>query len=386
MKTKPKFLLTALLAITSALAGGDHGEEEPNGLVILDAEQSAALHLGSYRIQVGSLQDVLEYPVELQFDPNHVAHLTPRVSGVVSQVRFGLGDRVKKGAVLAVLESRELGLAGSTYLAALSHQTLREKTYAREKRLWEKKISAEQDYLEADTALQEARIKTEMARQTLLALGLSANDLTRLGTSSSSLNRYEMIAPFDGVITAQHMTLGELLKDESKALILVDPARVWAMARIYERDIRKVTPGRKALITIQAFPGETFSGDIDYVGHQVDEESRTVAARVVLPNPEGKLRAGMFGNLALFVEEGSKSEEGFLLPHTALQRSEGGFVAFKQLAAGRFQQVHVQLLAKGKDFVQVVGPLSPGDRVATGDTFVLKALAAKDEMGGGHAH
>ncbi len=162
------------------------------------------------------------------------------------------------------------------------------------------------------------------------------------------------------------------------------PSRVWAMARIYERDIRKIKPGQKAVLTINAFPGETFTGDIDYVGSQLDEKTRTVDARVVLPNPGNKLRAGMFGKITLFVEQSLKSKDTFLLPQAALQRSKDDFVVFKEKGDGRFEQVTVQLVARAGEFAEVTGDLTLGDHIATGDTFILKSLAAKEELGGEH--
>lgn len=360
---------------------------ERRGLVVLDPEQFAELNLGSYEVRRGTLQDTKEYPVEIQFDPNRVAHLTPRVAGVVSEVRFGVGDRVEQGVTLAVLESRELGRAKSVYLAALARQGLGEKTYAREKRLWEKKISAEQDYLVAEKELQETRIEARMARESLLAMGVSEATLRQTEQNpAEGLNSYEMVAPFDGIITEQHITLGELLKDSSKAFVVVAPETVWAMARVYERDIGKIEPGLKAAITINAFPGETFSGDIDYVASQLDPETRTVVARVVLPNPKGRLRAGMFGKINLYFNQKQTVSDSFLVPHAALQRSKDGFVVFKEVGEGRFEQKTVRLVAKAADFAEVTGDLKLGDKLATGDIFILKSQAEKAAMGGGLSH
>jgi len=380
--------LTGSILILAAISAGSRAEDkhEEHHLVKVSAEQLASLNLGHYLVQRGSLKDTMEYPVEIHFDPNRVAHLTPRVSGVVSQVRFGLGDRVKKGDILATLESRELGMANSAYLAGLSRQRLREKTFAREKRLWERKISAEQDYLAAELELQESRIETEMARQALLALGITEDSLKQLAENKNALNRYAMVAPFDGIIIKQHITLGEVLKDSSKAFVMIDSDRVWAMAQIFERDIRRIKPGQRTAITISAFPGETFVGEIDYVGSQLDEASRTVVARVILSSPENKLRAGMFGRLTLFVEQDLKMSDTFLLPRAALQRSHDGFVVFKQEGEGVYEQVKVQLVSEAKDFAEVIGELSLGDIIATGDTFILKSLADKEALGGSHAH
>ncbi len=117
--------LLFLLFISSAgLWAEDEAEHEEHHIVKVTAEQLASLNLGHYEVQRGSLKDTMEYPVEIHFDPNRVAHLTPRVSGVVSEVRFGLGDRVKKGDVLAILESRELGMAKSAFPVSARHKDI----------------------------------------------------------------------------------------------------------------------------------------------------------------------------------------------------------------------------------------------------------------------
>ena len=405
MKIK-NILFSGILLFTYGIAGrqtalGSQGHEETgpkdksqkdadhheDGIVALDPEQLDQLKLGSHVVRRGALQDTSEYPVVIKFDPNRVAHLSPRVSGVVREVRFGVGDQVKKGLILAVLESRELGMAKSLYLATLARQGLGEKTYAREKRLWEKKISAEQDYLIAEKELQETRIEARMAKGALLAMGVSETVIQALEQNTShSFTNYQMAAPFDGVITEQHITLGELLKDSSKAFVVVDPKTVWAMAQIFERDIRDIKKGLKASVSINALPGQTFEGEIDYVASHLDEETRTVAARVVLANPEGILRAGMFGKMTLFFERSLKMSDSFLLPRAAMQRTKNGYVVFKRIGEGRFEQKTVTLVAKGGDFAEVIGDLNLGDTLATGDLFILKSRAEKDALGGGHSH
>jgi membrane fusion protein, heavy metal efflux system len=148
-----------------------------------------------------ALSTVLALPGEIQLNPRRVAHVVPRVEGVVVEVRKELGDTVKRGEVLAVLESRELAELKSQYLVALRRLDLARATFAREERLWKEKISAEQDYLVAKKERAEAKILEETAAQKLLALSIAKAELHAIASgAATAFSRYELQAPFEGEV------------------------------------------------------------------------------------------------------------------------------------------------------------------------------------------
>ena len=148
--------------------------------ILLSENQIRALGIGLAKAGQGNLKTVLTLPGEIILNDDRVALVTPYVSGYVSEIRKRQGDPVRKGEVMAVLESRELADAGTAYLAAREWVALAEKTFIREESLWRKKISPEQDYLESKMALSAARIEARSARQKLMALGLSKASVDRL--------------------------------------------------------------------------------------------------------------------------------------------------------------------------------------------------------------
>lgn len=392
-----KYLATWMMGVWCAVAfagtGHGHGAQEEHDdheaharVVKLEAAQLATLNLPSVAAVEGRLTDSLSFPAEVQFDPTRVAHLTPRVSGIVKEVFFRLGDQVRQGDVLAILESRELGLAKSEYLAAMARQVLREKTHAREEGLWKKGISAEQEYLEAAQALEESRIEVRQARQALFSLGVETEHLAKLAkTDEYLLNRYAMKMPFEGTIIEQHITLGEILQMDRPPFVVADTDRMWVLARVNERDLGKVRKGQLAHVRLDAFPDESFSAKIDYVGSSLDRDTRTATARLVLKNRQGKLKAGMFGQVRVMVPN-ERESGALLLPKGALQRMEDSHVVFKQLEEGHYEMVSVTVVASSEDYVEVSGELKSGDLVATGDTFILKSVAGREAMGEGHSH
>ena len=362
----------------------EHGHEE--GVIHIDSARLATLNLTSAVIHRGTVTTTIALPAEVQFDPDRVAHIVPRVAGIVREVQAGIGDIVTEGELLAVLDSRELAEAKSTYLAALAMRDLAQATYQREARLYEQEISSEQDYLEAKQAYEETGIKVRTAQQNLHALGLSAATINQLGSEAEgALTRYEIRAPFGATVVERHITQGETIGLDDQVYFLAQLDPVWVMGRASERDIRKIKIGQRALIHLDALPGEEFEGRVDYVGSMLDPKSRTAEVRVVLPNPEQDLRAGMFGRMTIFLDE-HEHAEAMLVPLDAVQRTETGDVVYRIRAEGEYEVVAVEVLHASEDFAEVQGALAEGDVVAAGDTFVLKSEAGKEEMGGGHSH
>ena len=133
----------------------------------------------------GLVENSTELPGEVQVNGDRMAHVAPRVSGVVKEVFASLGDSVRGGQVLAVLESRELADSKADFLASSERLKLADATFRREERLWDEKISSEQDYLDARRGLAEARIARRAAEQKLHALGFSSSDLEGFRTSTT---------------------------------------------------------------------------------------------------------------------------------------------------------------------------------------------------------
>src|SRR5690606_4859989 len=148
----------------------------------------------------------LQLPGEITLNQDRTSHIVPRVRGVVESVSVELGQEVKEGQVLAVIASSDLSDLRSELLAAEKRLALAKNLFAREKQLWEEKISAERDYLQAQQDLREAEVAYGNARQKLQALGAVA-------TNKNGLNLYEVRAPFNGTIVEKHIVRGEAIEE-----------------------------------------------------------------------------------------------------------------------------------------------------------------------------
>jgi len=323
--------------------------------------------------QGGRLPRSLTLPGTITLNTDRLVHLVPRLSGVVRDVRKHLGDAVRAGDILAIIDSRELADAKAAYLAASARVALTEENFGREKDLWEKKISAAQDYLTARQALAEARIELRAAKHKLSALGISEAGLQQLASQlDTPLTRYEIVAPSAGTIIETYLTMGELLKDDTEAFRVADLSTVWVHCHVTPSALPLIRTGQRVTITANSSMPEA-TGTINYIGLLVSEETRTVVTRVVLPNPDGRWRPGLFVTAAITIGE---AVVPLLIPKTALQTLDGQPSVFVQTAEG-FVPRPVTLGQSNETHVEIIAGLQPGEPYAVTQTFLLKAELGK---------
>ena len=289
-----------------------HGHEEEQ-MVRLSAAKAQQLGIEVAVARAGSVQTSLTLPGTIALNADRRVHVVSRIPGIVQEIRKQLGDAVRAGEVMAVIDSRELADTKAAYLAARERVTLAETTFAREKDLWEKKISPEEDYLKAKQALAEVRIELQVAAQKLRALGFSEAFVQQLaGRANASLTRYEVVAPFAGTVIEKHIAVGEMLKDDTEAFVVADLSTVWVDLNLSTKDLALVRKGQRVVIaattTMQA------EGTVSYISPVVSDETRTVLTRVVLPNPDGRWRPGLFVTATLTA---SDTPVAVLVPKTA---------------------------------------------------------------------
>ena len=323
------------------------------------------------------IRSALQLSGEIQFNQDRVAHVVPRLAGVVVRSAKNLGDEVQKGEVLAVLESQTLADLKSEHLATSKRLELANTTFEREKRLWQDKISAEQDYLASRHALVEAEIAHGSVQQKLFALGLTYEAVMRGG--ADGLTRYEIRAPLDGVVIEKHLALGEAVKEDASIFTIADLSTVWAEMTVYPKDLNSVKLGQKVTVRVTALNAEA-RGRVAYVGSLVGEQTRSAKARVTLPNPERSWRPGLFVTVDLVRDE---TEVPVAVPLDAVQS-----VGDRKVVFGRYGEYFelrpVELGRSDGKWVEVMTGLPAGTAYAASRSFILKADLGK--AGAAHEH
>ena len=389
-KQSPVLLCTALAGVVllAAAQAQEHtdtrageGEAHEEEIVRLSAAELREFGVEVRRAEGGSLEVYLTLPGEVVPDPDRIAHVVPRVPGVARQVHHAIGDVVRAGDTLAVLDSRELSQMKSQYLVARERTALAQSTFEREENLWRDKVSSERAYLTARQGLAEERIEMRAAKQTLHAIGFSDNyieDLTfRVDTSFLS---YPMRAPFGGVIVEKHLALGEFVGAEESAFVVADLSVVWVELSVYQKDLPRVRVGQRVRV-VDTQAGTEAEGRISYISPILGEETRTGTARLVLAN-DGAWRPGLFIEGGVVVD--SRPVE-VMVPKGALQTFEGRTVVFAQTEKG-FEPIPVELGLENDTHVELLTGLATGQRYAATGSFILKAQLEKSSFASGHQH
>lgn len=343
--------------------GGDTHDDED--VVTLSDAQAASAGIVLDTVKPAHIFTMLTLPGEIRFNQDRTAHIVPRVDGIVEAVTVDLGQQVKKGQVLAVLASTGVSELRSDALAAQKRLSMAKTIYAREKELWEDKISAEQDYLQAQQDLQEAEIAAQNTTQKLHALGAATS-------AKGGLNRYELRAPFDGMIVERHLSLGESVQANANVMTLADLSSVWAEIVVSAKDLGTVKVGSSVTVKASAFESQS-SGVVSYVGSLLGEQTRTATARVTLPNPDLAWRPGLFVNVEIVAGEANVP---MAVATEALQTVGDRAVVFVQTAEG-FRAVPVKTGRSDGKMVEIVEGLQAGAVYVTKGSFTLKSELGK---------
>jgi len=355
-----------------------HGDEHAAGdrIVRLTGEQLKLFGIETAVAAPGRMRIELALTGEVALNADRVAHVAPRVSGVVSEVRKNLGDRVRRGEVMAVLESRELADSTAALLAARERVALAQANFAREEQLWQKRIAPEQDYIQARNALAESNIELRTAEHKLLALGFSDRYVSQLSHHQGKETiLYEMTAPFDATVIEKHISLGEVLKDESAAFLIADLSTVWVNLDVHQKDLTFIQVGQTAVIGAgDSVPA--IRGRVSFLEPVARETNRTVHARVVVPNSDGRWRPGLFVTGRIAVDEVNVP---VLAPGEALILFQGKTCVFVLEGDG----FRLQPVAPGKTdgvFYEIASGLAAGQVYVVKGAFTLKSELEKPEV------
>jgi cobalt-zinc-cadmium efflux system membrane fusion protein len=311
---------------------------------------------------------------EIRYDGDRTAHIVPRMAGVAERVLADLGQRVKKGQVLAVIASSELSERRSELLSARQRQSLARALLERERRLWEERISAEQDYLHAQQQASEADIAVRNAQQKLEAIGAGALP------SSGPLNRYEVRAPFDGTVLEKHIASGEAVKEDANIFTLSDLSSVWAEFAVTADHLEAVRVGQQATVQPVAGAGEAASGKVDYVGTLLGEQTRAATARIRLANPASAWRPGLFVNVSIAAQP---AQAALAVRTEAVHTVDGASAVFVRSATGFVMRPVTTGRSDGR-MTEILTGLSAGAQYAARGSFAVKAELGKS--GNEHAH
>jgi cobalt-zinc-cadmium efflux system membrane fusion protein len=368
--------------IRALFRGGEKAAEaaEPKGaegLVRLTAEQIGAAKIATVAAAPGVLTRDVVAPAVVSVDPDRIGRVAAKVAGAVAELRKKLGDSVEKGEVIAIIESREVADAKSDYLAARVGLDLQAALFQREKGLFDKKISAEQSFLKARGAYEEAKLRVDLARQKLAALDLSEAEIAALpGQPVGELRRKEIRAPSSGKVIERRADLGQPVGGDAQLYVVADLSTVFAEIAVAIADLPQVREGQGVLLSHDG-EGEA-EGRIVFIGPMLDHETHSGRAVAAFANADFGLRPGTAMTARVALEE---KPARLRLPRSATLFFEGETVVFVRAPEG-FVKRKVETGASDRESVEILSGLEEGEQVAATNVFVLKAELGKSRLEG----
>jgi RND family efflux transporter MFP subunit len=272
-------------------------------------------------------------------------------------------------AELAEAQTKDLSMRA---MLDADHQKLR-----RTEQLVDIGAASRQEREEVVAAYASRATEVEAARQRLLLLGLTRKRVSSLSSPSQIVSDVVVPAPIDGVITGRSANLGQVVGMGEELFVVTDLSAVWVVGDLYEQDFQTVRVGSEATLTTPAYPDLTLRGRVTYIDPRVNPQTRTAKVRVEVPNPEGRLRLGMYVTMTFSTPS---RERVVAVPHAAVQTIGGRQVVFVAVPdeEGNFIQRTVQLGPLAAESYTVLQGLQPGEVVVTEGSFFLRAESLRN--------
>ena len=376
------FLLLSLLALAAcnstrpAESAAKPAAAAPPGQFTIPADSPKLAQIRT-ELVTASLVPVgsVSAPGKVEANSNRTSHVVLPLTGHVTTVLVKTGDFVRQGQSLLTVESADADAAVASFLQGQASVTqvkslLRkaQRDLERQKDLYAHGVIAQKEVYNAEAvtvqsqaAVEQAQAATEQARRRLEILGI--------GTGTFG-QRVTIHAPISGKILEMSVVNGEFRNDLSAPLLTIaDLSSVWVTSDVPESAIRFVKPGEPIKIELVAYPGETFRGRVTLISDIVDPQTRTVKVRAELPNPDGRLKPEMFGNIQL----AEQTESRPTVPAAAIIATDGKSIVWRETAKGVFGKVPVSTGVQIGDRVAILSGLAVGDRVVIDGVMLLGA-------------
>jgi cobalt-zinc-cadmium efflux system membrane fusion protein len=362
-----------------ALCLSDHlGELNPGeGMLVRLASEQVGARAGIHTTtpEAAPLSEPLRVPARLTFARERLATLTPLASGTVHQVHVRPGTRVEKGELLLEISTPEIARLHAGYSAARAQHEQNTAALEREKHLHARGISAQEEVQRARAAWSSSRSAVEQYRRELKSFGLDPEHIT-------SSNLVPVRAPFAGVVTRLETSGGEGVSSSSPLLTLADPDILWLELSIPAAHAASVVPHTPVQVSFDGEDSAPLETELFHVDPALNPESRTLRALAQIPNPEGRLKAGMFAHATLMR---SGTSTGVSLPADAVQHIDGQSYIFIQREPDLFELRRVTTSALQDGRVGIRAGLDPAHaadiRVVSARGFALKSEVLRARLG-----
>jgi membrane fusion protein, heavy metal efflux system len=349
------------------------GPEPPAGEVWLTTAQVTDAKIEVVAVGEQDVNDTILTAGTIALDDQRTGHVFSPVTGRVVEIVAPLGAPVKKGDALAVIESPDIGNAVSDVHKAEADLIATQHDLKRRKELFEQKAGPESDLEASEDSYRRARAELERARQ--------RESLLHLGNVDAVTQRYTLTAPVDGEILARSISPGIEVQGQyaggtSPELFTIGEIdSVWVLGNVYEMDLARVHVGAPVVVTVVAYPGQEFRGQVDWVSGSLDPSTRTATVRCTFDNPGRLLRPMMYATARISVDQ----KRVAAIPRNALLRLGEAKVVFTEVGAsdGRvhFRRAPVDVNeGEASPWLEVKSGVSAGQKVVVNGAILLSSM------------
>jgi RND family efflux transporter MFP subunit len=301
--------------------------------------------------------------------------VVPRTGGRLVSVNVQLGDRVRRGQTMAKIEDSEiveqvkqaqasLEVAKATIRQREADLKVAEVNFDRSKNLFGRQLLAKQALDDAESRYLAAQAQLDLAR------AQATQTSARLEELQINLANTTIVSPVDGFVARRNVDPGAWVSQNAPVASVVDIARLRLVANVVEKDLRLVTVADPAIVEVDAFPGDTFSGRVARVAPVLDPATRTATIEVEVPNSDNRLKPGMYARIVLTVEQRDKAT---IAPKVAVVDFEGKRGVWVPAEENKARFVPVQIGLEDAERVEILSGLSVGDRIVTTGAGALRA-------------
>ena len=369
------YLIAALLMPTVSV----HAQPAPQ-LLQIKASSKARRELVLAPVMRKPVTTRITATAIIEANAGAVAEVTSQIPARVIQLVAQLGEKVTPGEPLAIMSSVELGQAETEYLKARSLEGITNQHLRREEDLYAKRITPMRDLLEARAQHDAALAEYKAAREKLRLL-IPASQISKLQWSDNGqpLSDFPLTSPIAGTLVKRDLSIGAMVDRNGPApLMIINLERVWVIANVFEHDLASLKTGDQVNVTADAYSDKVFSGQITYIGDEVDRSTRAVRTRIEVPNPDHLLKPGMFAKASIAA---GNSRDVLVTPESAIYQVDGRSVVFVPTGSDGFEVRPVLLGGRGDGTVEILAGLGPSDVVVAKGGLALKSLIANQAAG-----
>ncbi len=371
MATKMYKGLCFLLLLTACGPAADQNHETAESDLPANQVQLSEAQLEQFELQLDSAQlrnigGSIEVNGIIDVPPQNRSLLHPPVAAYVQDLRVKVGQVVRKGQVLAVLEHPEILEIQRRYLDAKAQLSFLERDFARQEELARDQATAAKQLDKSRADLSSAQALTAALKAQVQRLGIAPAQLQASNLQSS----LQLLAPYEGYITSVEAQLGQFVGADKPLIGLLNKEHLHVELELYERDLGAVKNGQKLQFQLTNVPGKLYTGDVFLIAQTLDPDKRTINVHGHIDQEDDPLlRPGLFVTAQLLLG----GEAVLSLPESALIRSGAGFVAFRYLAPGLFERVPMATAGSQKGYVALQQPPPAGSLWATTGAYRLEA-------------